>query len=493
MATQHVDVVIVGAGLSGIGAAHHLQDKCPGKTYAIIEARQAIGGTWDLFRYPGVRSDSDMFTLGYRLRPWSGGTALAGGSSILQYVRDTAREQGIDPHIRFGCRLVRAEWSSASAQWTLHIDRGGEIDEMICSFLYCCSGYYRYDEGFTPEWPSAGEFLGQIVHPQHWPENLDYAGKRIVVIGSGSTAVTLVPALARSASAVIMLQRSPSYVLALPGRDPLADAVRRRLSPRAAFTLLRWKNVLVTMAGYRVSRRWPSAATKFIRKAATRRLPAGFDVDTHFTPRYRPWDQRLCLVPDGDLFTAIGNGSATVVTDEIDRLTPSGIRLRSGRQLDADIIVTATGLNLLAFGGIQLCVDDVDVTLPDTIAYKSLMLAGVPNFAFAIGYTNASWTLKVDLTSEYVCRLINFMDSRGITSAVPVRDPTADPAPFLDFQAGYVLRSVDDFPKQGSKVPWRVTMNYLRDLRALRYGSVTDEMDFRSAGERQSGVDAGVG
>ncbi len=478
---EHVDVVIIGAGLSGIGAAHHLQDKCPDLSYLILEARDNVGGTWDLFRYPGVRSDSDMFTLGYRLRPWSSGQMIADGPSILQYVRDTAREQGIEKNVRFAHRAVRAEWSSAAARWTLQTEHDGHVITTTCRFLYCCSGYYRYDRGFTPDWPGVDSFAGPIVHPQHWPEDLDYTGWRVVVIGSGATAVTVVPAMAATAGHVTLLQRSPTYVVALPAHDRVAAMLLGRLPPGAAFRVVRWKNLLFTMAGYRISRRWPNLVRKLIRKGVTRRLPENFDVDTHFNPRYDPWDQRLCLVPDGDLFSAISAGTVSMVTDEIQTFTSEGIRLRSGRELAADIIVTATGLNLSAFGGLALAVDGEDIVLGDTLAYKSLMLSGVPNFAFAIGYTNASWTLKVDLTSEYVCRLLNLMDRNGYQWGRPIRDPLMTGAPFLDLQAGYVLRSIGEFPKQGSAMPWRVTMNYLRDLVALRYGSITDEMEFSPA------------
>lgn len=476
---DHVDVVIVGAGLSGIGAAHHLQDKCPDLSYTILESRDSIGGTWDLFRYPGVRSDSDMLTLGYRLRPWAGSAAVAGGDSILQYVRDTAREQGIDRRIRFGRRVVRAEWSSAASRWTLQIRQGADIVEMTCGFLYCCSGYYRYDKGFQPEWPGLGSFTGRVVHPQDWPADLDHTGKQVVVIGSGATAMTLVPAMASTAAGVTMVQRSPTYVISLPAEDAFNDRLRRILPAGPAFLLSRWKNVLTSIVGYQITRRWPEAAKKFLIRGVERQLPPGFDVGTHFTPRYNPWDQRLCVVPDGDLFRCLSDGTATVVTDQMVEFVPHGVRLASGTVLDADIVVTATGLDLLAFGGMQLSVDGRDVDLPTSMAYRSLMLAGVPNFAFAIGYTNASWTLKVDLTSAYVCRLLNLMRKKHYAAAVPVADPSVQGVQFLDFAANYVRRSVQDFPQQGSVAPWRVTMNYLRDLPALRFGSITQRMEFR--------------
>ncbi|MEA2449521.1 MAG: monooxygenase [Thermoleophilaceae bacterium] len=474
---MHFDVLIVGAGISGIGAGFHLQDKAPGKSFAILEARERLGGTWDLFRYPGIRSDSDMHTLGYRFRPWTEAKVIADGPAILKYVNDTAREYGIDRKIRYGHRVVRAEWSSADALWTVEAERveTGETVQLTCGFLFACSGYYRYDEGYTPELAGSERFRGLIVHPQHWPEDLDYEGRRVVVIGSGATAVTLVPAMTDRAAHVTMLQRSPSYVLAVPGEDPVQDAFARVLPPRATYALVRWKNVMLQSIVYRASRRWPARVARIIRALVRRQLPVGYDVDTHFKPRYDPWDQRLCIVPRGDLFEAISSGGASVVTDQIDTFTETGIRLRSGGELEADVVVTATGLNLLAFGGIELSVDGREVRLNDTMAYKGMMLSGVPNFAFAIGYTNASWTLKADLTAEYVCRLLNHMDRGGTPICVARNDdPTVTEVPLLDFQAGYVLRSIDQFPKQGSKAPWKLRQNYPADVLTLRYGSLID-------------------
>ncbi len=478
MSLEHVDVLIVGAGLSGIGAACHLRNRCPGKSFAILEAREAMGGTWDLFRYPGIRSDSDMFTLGYSFQPWTEAKAIADGPSIREYIRRTAREHGVDHRIRYQHRVVRAEWSSEQARWTVHVERTdtAETVRMTCGFLFVCSGYYRYDEGYSPTFPGSDRFTGTIVHPQHWDEDLDYAGKRVVVIGSGATAVTLVPAMAQQAAHVTMLQRSPSYVLSLPSTDPIADLLRRVLPDRLAYPAARWKNVLVSMAVFQLSRRRPTLMKKLLRLGARRQLPPGFDVDTHFKPDYDPWDQRLCLVPDGDLFTSVRRGRASLVTDRIDTFTENGIRLASGRQLDADIIVTATGLNLLPIGGMSLAVDGDDVDIAQTVAYKGMMLSGVPNFALTIGYTNASWTLKGDLVSQYVCRLLNHMDARGYQQCTPLAPPGSQPAePFLDLKAGYVLRSLDKLPKQGPEAPWRLYQNYPKDVILLRHGPVADK------------------
>jgi monooxygenase len=474
---DHVDVLIVGAGLSGIGAAYHLQTRLPGKSYAILEGREAVGGTWDLFRYPGVRSDSDLHTLGYALKPWTGEQAIADGPSILRYVRETARENGIDRHIRFGHRVVRAEWSSANARWTVEATRGesGGTVTLTCGFLFSAGGYYRYDEGFTPHFEGQERFRGQIVHPQHWPEGLDYAGKRVVVIGSGATAVTLVPAVARDAARVTMVQRSPTYVVSVPSHDAVANALRRVLPPHVAYAITRRKNVALQALVYRLARRRPNLVRRVIRAAAKRQLPDGYAIDTHFKPRYDPWDQRLCAVPDGDLFRAISNGRAEIVTDGIASFTERGVQLESGIDLEADVVVTATGLNLQAFGGIQLAVDSTEVALPDTLAYKGMMLEGVPNFAFAVGYVNASWTLKVDLTCEYMCRLLAHMDRHGYNRCVAVNDdPSIERRPLLDFTAGYVQRSMDQFPKQGPAAPWRLSMSYREDVRNLRDGDVDD-------------------
>ncbi|MEV4420410.1 NAD(P)/FAD-dependent oxidoreductase [Patulibacter sp. NPDC049589] len=484
MSHEHLDVLIIGAGLSGIGAAHHLQEQHPHRSFALLESRESLGGTWDLFRYPGVRSDSDMHTLGFGFRPWKEAKAIADGPSILAYLQDTAAEYGIDRKIRYGRRVVSADWSTADSRWTVQVDHvgGGERETLTCSFLLGCTGYYRYDEGFTPVFPGRERFGGEIVHPQHWPEDLDYAGKRVVVIGSGATAVTLVPAMATDAAHVTMLQRSPTWIASLPSVDPFAERAKRFLPDAAAFPLTRWKNVMQQLGVFQLSNRHPKVVKRFLRGILERHLPDGYDIDRHFTPTYDPWDQRLCLVPDGDLFRAIRHGDAEIVTDHIETFTETGLRLRSGAELDADVVVTATGLNLLMLGGVTLAVDGTDVDVPEAMTYKGMMLEGVPNFAFAIGYTNASWTLKADLTGEYVGRLLKHMDEHGFAQATPVNDdPTVQQVPLLDFDAGYVLRSVDQLPRSGTKGPWKMRMNYLYDAFALRFGTVEDEaMKFTS-------------
>ena len=484
-ALEHFDVLIVGAGLSGIGAACHLQASCPDKSYAILEARDRTGGTWDLFRYPGIRSDSDMYTLGYTFRPWKEAKSIADGPSILRYVRATAREHGIEPHIRFRHRVVRAQWSSADARWTVEARRedSGETVVLSCGFLLMCSGYYRYDEGYSPQFAGSERFAGQIVHPQHWSEDVDYEGKRVVVIGSGATAVTLVPALAQRAVHVTMLQRSPSYFVSLPAEDPIANALRRLLPERLAYQIVRWKNVLLTLLSFQLSRRRPELAKSLLRKGLERRLPADYDFDTHFKPPYNPWEQRLCLVPDGDLFEAMNAGRAAIVTDSIEAFTESGLRLVSGRELEADLIITATGLNMLMLGGMQLVVDGREVNLPETLSYKGMMLSGVPNLAMTFGYTNASWTLKCDLTCAWVCRLLNHMHEHGHVQCVAdSTDPSIGREPFIDFSSGYVQRAIDKFPSQGSRKPWRVYQNYALDIMSLRFGSIEDSaMRFQRA------------
>jgi monooxygenase len=474
---EHLDVLVVGGGLSGIGAAYHLQSKRPGKSYAVLEARERIGGTWDLFRYPGIRSDSDMYTLGYSFKPWKAAKAIADGPSILSYIRETALENRIDERVRLQHRVVRADFSTAHARWNVEVRRTdtGETVHLSCGFLFLCCGYYDYEGGYTPPYPGLERFQGEFVHPQHWSDEIDYSGKRVVVIGSGATAVTLVPALAQRASHVTMLQRSPSYVISLPGTDSLADFLRDRLPARITYPLVRWKNVALTMLSFQLSRRRPSVVKALLRRAAIKELPPGYDVDTHFNPTYNPWDQRLCVVPDGDLFESIRSGRATVVTDRVTWFTETGLELASGTELEAELIVSATGLQLLAFGGIQLAIDGVDVELPRTMTYKGMMLGGVPNMAFAVGYTNASWTLKCDLTCAWTCRLLDHMDEHGYDRCVAVNhDRSVGERPLLDFSSGYILRSIDKFPRQGTKAPWRQLQNYVLDVLTLRLSRIDD-------------------
>jgi monooxygenase len=475
--TEHLDVLIVGAGISGISAAWHLQDRCPSKTYAILESREGLGGTWDLFKYPGIRSDSDMFTLGFRFKPWTSAKAIADGPSILTYVKEAAAENGIDKNIRFRHKVVAADWSDADNQWTVTVDHGGEEVVMTASFLFATTGYYNYDQGYSPTFPGAENFKGTIVHPQHWPEDLDYQGKRVVVIGSGATAVTLIPALVNSgAGHVTMLQRSPTYIGALPAVDPFAEKAIKLLPEKAAHVANRWKAITFSTAQYQLARRFPKYMRKTLLTMAQRRLPEGYDVEKHFGPRYNPWDERLCLAPNGDLFKTIRKGHADVVTDTIDTFTETGIKLNSGEELEADIIVTATGLNLRLFGGAAIRRNGEPVDLTTTMSYKGMMLSSMPNMAFTIGYTNASWTLKADLVSEFVCRVLNYMDDNGFDTVVPQHPgESVDERPLMDFTPGYVLRALDELPKAGSKTPWKLKQNYFLDIRMIRQGRVDDE------------------
>ena len=467
----YVDVVVVGAGLSGIGAGYRLQTESPGRSYAILEARDAIGGTWDLFRYPGIRSDSDMFTLGYPFEPWLEAKAIADGPSILRYVRETAARHGIDEHIRFNTKVVAADWSTEAALWTLTLEHGdGAVpgstptrSVLRCQFLYSCTGYYDYDRGHEPVLPGIDSFRGQVVHPQFWPEDLDHEGKRVVVIGSGATAVTLVPAMADKAESVTMLQRTPSWISPVPGRDKIADRLRRRLPAGLAHQLIRTKNILFTTGFYQFCQRRPEAARRLLLGLTTRILGDEQLVADHFTPSYDPWDQRLCAVPDADFFKAMKRGKAHVVTDHVETVVPEGLRLESGRLLEADVIVTATGLQLLAFGGIKPSVDGVPVRLRDQFVWQGTMITGLPNFAVCIGYTNASWTLRADLSSRLVCRVLNYMDRHDYAAVEPHPDRELEERPLIDLAAGYVKRSIDSFPRQGDRGVWRVRQNYLID------------------------------
>ncbi|MFT7581779.1 MAG: monooxygenase [Myxococcota bacterium] len=479
---EHLDVLIIGAGLSGIGAAYHLQTKCPSKRYAILEGRPRLGGTWDLFRYPGVRSDSDMYTLGYSFRPWTDPKSIADGPSILAYLEDTARTYGIDRKIRFGHMVVRSSWSSAEERWTVDVrDRATDtVKQITCSFLFVCSGYYRYAAGYTPDFEGVDRFGGQIVHPQHWTEDIAYAGKRVVVIGSGATAVTLVPELAKEAAHVTMLQRSPTYMFMGPAEDPVANWLDGKVPKSVAYPMLRWKNIGLSMFFYRFAKRFPERAKRRLVGEVRRVMGPDYDVDTHFTPDYDPWDQRVCLVPDKDLLESIKRGQASVVTDHIESFTETGLRLRSGAEVEADLVVTATGLHVEFFGGSEIVVDGRVMVPNETMSYRAMMLGNVPNMAFATGYTNASWTLKVDIVCNYVCRLLNHMDAKGYATCCPRPDPDMEEVPLLDFTAGYIQRALERLPRSGAKHPWRVFENYILDRISLDYARLEDgAMEFR--------------
>ena len=477
---EHFDVLIIGAGLSGIGAAAHLKTECAGKSFAILEGRAAMGGTWDLFRYPGIRSDSDMFTLGYRFRPWTDPKAIADGPAILEYIRETAREFEVDKEIRYSHRVVKAAWSTDDALWTVEAKVGDEPVYFTCNFLYFCTGYYDYENGYTPDFSGMNQFRGRIVHPQKWTDDIDYTGKKVVVIGSGATAVTLVPALAQKAAHVTMLQRSPTYVVSRPAEDKIANLLRKYLPSKIAYALTRWKNVLLGMFFYNFARKRPAAMKRLVAKGVKKQIGEEL-AEEHFNPTYNPWDQRLCLVPDADLFRAISEKKASVITDTIETFTPDGIKLKSGEHLDADIIVTATGLVMKILAGMTLEVDGETVDLAKTMTYKGMMYSDIPNAASALGYTNASWTLKCDLTAQYVCRMLNYMDEKGYAICTPrLNDPTVEKIPVVDFNSGYIQRAIQTLPSQGSKHPWKLHQNYVKDLRMLRHGNLEDgTMEFK--------------
>lgn len=476
--TTYFDVLIVGAGLSGIGAAHYIQKECADKSYAILEMRPQMGGTWDLFKYPGIRSDSDMYTLGYAFRPWKEAKAIADGPSILKYINDTAKDEGIDKNIHYNRKVIHAAWSSENTEWTVEVENR-ETQEVLyykCNFLFMCSGYYNYEEGYTPDFKGTEDFKGTIVHPQKWPENLDYTDKKVVVIGSGATAVTLVPEMAKKASLVTMLQRSPTYIASLPAIDGFANFMRKILPQKMAYSFNRWRKVLMGLGFYKLARSKPNFTKKLIVKGVKKALGKDYDVETHFSPNYNPWDQRLCMVPDNDLFDAINEGKADVVTDHIETFTEKGLALKSGKELEADIIVTATGLKILFLGGMTLTVDGKKINPSEHYVYRGMMISDVPNLALSIGYTNASWTLKTDLTCEYVCRLLNHMNKTGTKYCTPKVDPSnMEDEPLLDFNSGYVLRALDGLPKQGSKKPWKLNQNYPMDVMTLRYSSLKDD------------------
>lgn len=477
--TVCVDVLIVGAGLSGIGSARHLQQACPDRSFLLLESRDSLGGTWDLFRYPGIRSDSDMYTLGYSFKPWLARKALADGPSILSYLKETAAETGVDRHIRYGHKVLGASWSSESATWTVTAERTdtGEPVEIACRFLLMCSGYYDYEKGYTPDFSGTEDFSGRIVHAQHWPEDLDYRDKKVVVIGSGATAVTLVPELAKATAHTIMLQRSPTYIASVPEEDQTAVKLQRFLPGSWVYRITRWKRVLFQIYIYALSRWKPELVKRFLLGQVREALGKDYDVKTHFTPSYNPWDQRLCAVPEGDMFAAIREQRAEVVTDHIDRFTESGIKLQSGRELEADIIVLATGLNLKFMGGAQLTVDGRTVDPSKLYVYRGMMFGNIPNLAQVFGYTNASWTLKSDLTGDFICRILNYMKKTGASVAIPrLREGSVEEEPMMNLSSGYVMRSLGKFPKQGARLPWRLYQNYILDFLQLRLRPLRDKV-----------------
>ena len=479
---EAADVLIIGAGLSGIGGACQLRSKCPDQSFVILEAREASGGTWDLFKYPGIRSDSDMYTMSYGFKPWRDATAIADGDKILSYIREAAAEYDVERHIRYQHRVIAAQWSSSEKRWRVTAERGDTGEQIIisCRFIFSCSGYYDYESGYVPEFAGVEDFQGQVFHAQHWPETLDYTGKRVVVIGSGATAVTLVPTMSHQTSRLVMLQRSPTYIANVPQEDPTAQALRKFLPATWVFRLTRWKKVLFQIYLYRLSRRRPKDLRRFLLGQVRQELGPDYDVAKHFTPRYDPWDQRLCAVPNGDMFAAIREGRAEVVTDHIAHFTATGIQLQSGAHLEADIVVMATGLNLKFAGGVEYRIDGRPIDFTEHYIYRGMMFSDLPNMAFTVGYTNSSWTLKVDLTANYVCRLLNHMNKRGYASVVPRLKGTVEQEPFLDFDAGYVLRSRNKFPKQGNRLPWKNYQNYIRDFISLRLGKLRDkELEFR--------------
>ena len=479
---ESIDVLIIGAGLSGIGGACHLRRSSPDRSFMILESREASGGTWDLFRYPGIRSDSDMYTFGYGFKPWSDKSSIADGHKILSYIREAAAEYDVEQHIRYQHKVVSASWSSTQSRWLVTAERGdtGEQATISCQFIFSCSGYYDYDQGYTPEFAGIDSFKGQVIHAQHWPEQMDYQGKRVVVIGSGATAVTLVPAMSQDTASLVMLQRTPTYIASVPKEQPLAETLRKWLPDSWVFRLIRWKQVLFQIYLYQLSRRNPQGLRKYLLGLVRKEMGPDYDVDTHFTPDYNPWDQRLCGVPDGDLFTAIRENRAEVVTDHIDQFNKEGIHLKSGKQLDADIVVLATGLNLKFAGGVQYSVDGKVLDFAEHFIFRGMMFSGLPNMAFTVGYTNSSWTLKADLTGQYVSRLLNKMARHSYTAVTPRLTGEVEEMPLLDFDAGYVLRSRESFPKQGHRLPWKNYQNYIRDFIGLRLGRQNDdELEFR--------------
>jgi len=478
MTQNHFNVIVVGAGISGIGAGYYLQKKCPNSSFVILEGRDNIGGTWDLFRYPGIRSDSDMNTMGFRFKPWMGVKSIADGPSILSYLHETVKENDLNKKIHFNQWVNEASWSSRDSQWTVQVEnkKTQELQDFTCDFLFLCGGYYNYEEGYTPHFAGRENFLGQIIHPQKWPKNLDYKNKKVVVIGSGATAVTIIPTMAEKAAHVTMLQRSPTYFLSAPDEDPVGNFLRKFISSQLTYKLVRWKNIRFQWWFFQKCRKFPKKVKEFLIKQVREELGPNYDIETHFTPKYNPWEQRMCLVPNGDFFNAINAGKASVITDHIDRFTKKGIKLKSGGEVEADLIVTATGLNLEVCNGIKLEVDNNEVDISKTMTYKGMMFSDVPNLVATFGYTNASWTLRADLTSEYVCRLLNFMDKKGYANCCPRTAEHVEPdGDWLDFTSGYVKRSMHKFPKQGSRDPWRNTQNFPKDVLAIRWGNIDNK------------------
>lgn len=474
---KKIDVLVVGAGISGIGAGYHLQKKCPETSFLILEGRENIGGTWDLFKYPGIRSDSDMYTLGYNFKPWKEQKAIADAPSILKYLNETVEEFNLKSKIRFGKYVKKARWSSESNQWTVDVEdkKTGKFSQILCSFIFMCSGYYSYKEGYTPHFEGKENFKGDIIHPQKWDPSFDYSNKKIVVIGSGATAVTIVPEMAKTAKHVTMLQRSPTYVVAAPEKDNLANKLRKYLPLKFTYWFIRWRNILRQQYYFRLCKKYPKGVKNVIIREVKKKLGNDFDVKTHFTPKYNPWDQRMCLVPDGDLFEQINQGKASVVTDHIKNFTENGILLKSGKELKADVIITATGLNLEMLSTVEFFIDNKSVDISKTVTYKGMMYSGIPNLASTFGYTNASWTLGADLTSEYVCRVINHMkrNNYDVVCPKPNIGIEADPD-YLNLTSGYIKRSLNIFPKQGKKAPWRNNQNYLIDIFQMKYGRIDD-------------------
>ena len=472
---MHKNVIVIGAGISGIAAGYNLRKSCPNKSFAILEGRESLGGTWDLFKYPGIRSDSDMHTLGYRFKPWIHDKSIADGPSILEYLNETVDENNLREDILLNHKVNSANWNSEKSIWELEIKNKDHLINMTCDFLFLCGGYFSYSKPHMPSFINQEKFEGQIIHPQFWNDQLDYINKKVVVIGSGATAITLVPAIAEKAEHVVMLQRSPSYVVSRPSEDAINKFLRKFLPIKLTYFLIRWKNILWQSYTFFLARKFPNKIKQGILDLLKNELGSDFDIKKHFTPSYKPWDQRMCLVPDSDLFSVIKKSKASVITDKVKEFISDGILLESGERITADIIVTATGIELNSLNDINVTVDNAKVNAHERLTYKGMMLSGVPNFALSFGYVNASWTLRADLTCEYVCRLINLMDKKGVACCAPVDDPSAyGNDDLIDFTSGYVQRGLHLMPKQGNKAPWKNYQNYLKDIFAVRLFSIKD-------------------